>query len=81
MRSSVRRWFSAVTFSITFFQPAPQSAGRHDAMRSGRFVRMKNRTSGRAWMMSHTSARHGSAPSTKKSDVMQMRMSSPARTL
>ena len=56
---------------------AAQSGGRHSRTRCGRLVSRKNTTSLRWRMMSHASARHGSASSKKKSEVMQTRICSP----
>ena len=54
-----------------------KDGGRHSRTRCGRLVSRKNTTSLRWRMMSHASARHGSASSKKKSEVMQTRICSP----
>lgn len=81
IRSSARRWFSQVTLGMTLSQPSPQSSGRHAAKHSGRLVSSQKRTSGRWRMTSQASSRQASASSTRKSEVMHTRMSSPGRTL
>ena len=60
-RSSARRWFSQVTLKKIFSHPSPHPSGRHARTLCGRLVSRKNFTSLLCRMISHASARHGSA--------------------